>query len=83
MTDSLIKKGSIAYTDAIIDFDAAKIGSSLHASYILFEKKETGYNHLCIAQDSFSENYAESFFNNPTDIFIRNQNIVKVKNVNI
>jgi len=56
VTDSLIKKGSIAYTDAIIDFDAAKIGSSLHASYILFEKKETGYNHLCIAQDSFSEN---------------------------
>lgn len=74
---------SISYTDAVIDFDAAKICSSLHASYILFEKKETGYNHLCIAQDSFSVNYAESFFYNPTDIYIRNQNIVKVKNVNI
>lgn len=74
---------SLSYTDAVIDFDAAKIGSSLHASYILFEKKSSGYNHLCIAEDSFSEKYAESFFYNPTDIYIRNQNIIKVKAVKI
>lgn len=74
---------SLSYTDAIVDFDADKIGSSLHANYILFEKKVLGYNHLCIAEDSFFEKYAESFFYNPTDIYIRNQNIVKVKEVNI
>ena len=74
---------SLSYTDAIVDFDATKIGSSLQASYVLFEKRETGYNHLCIAEDSFSEKYAESFFYNPTDRYIRNQNIVKIRTVTI
>ncbi|MBQ7955765.1 MAG: hypothetical protein IJ282_08435 [Lachnospiraceae bacterium] len=74
---------SLSYSDAIIDFDASKIGSSLQSNYILFEKKDIGYNHLCIAEDSFSRKYAESFFYNPTNLYIHNQNIVKVKKVKI
>lgn len=74
---------SISYTDAIIDFDATKIASTLQADYILCEKKELGYNHLCIAKDDSDKKYVESFFYNPTDIYIRNQTMVKVKNVKI
>ncbi len=74
---------SISYTDAIIDFDASKIGSKLKASYILFEEKRQGYQHLCIAQDMEGKKYAESFFYNSTDLYIRNQSIVKIKSVNI
>lgn len=53
---------TLSYTDAIIDFEAAKIGSSLQSNYILFEEKGLGYNHLCIAENSNTKRYAESFF---------------------
>lgn len=74
---------SLSYTDAIVDFQPSKIGSSLQANYILFERRDVGYNHLCIAKDSCSENYAESFFYNPTSLYIHNQKIVKIKKVEI
>lgn len=75
---------SLSYTDVIINFNPLLINSTLNADYILFEKQSgQGYNHLCIAQDRNGARYAESFFYNPNDLYIRNQNIVKVKKVTI
>lgn len=74
---------TMAYTDVIIDFDAALIGSNLKAKYILVEKKQQGYNHLCVAEDGIGKKYAESFFYNATDLYIRNQRIIKVKCIRI
>lgn len=70
---------SLSYIDALIDFNANLICSSLKSKYILFEKKEQGYNHLCIAQSIKVTKYVESFFFNSTDLYIRNQKIIKVK----
>lgn len=75
---------TLSYTDAIINFNAALIGSNLKAKYILYEQKyHQGYNHLCIAEDSNARRYAESFFYNPTNLYIRNQKRIKVRNVKI
>lgn len=84
--DNFSKKNilTMTYTDAIIDFNASLIGSNLRAKYILFEQKnKQGYNHLCIAEDLKKKQYAESFFYNPTDLYIRNQKTVKVKQIHI
>lgn len=74
---------TISYTDAIVDFNASLIGSNLKAKYILFEKKKQGYNHLCIAEDGNDKKYAESFFYNSTDLYLRNQRIIKIKRIRI
>ena len=75
---------TLSYTDAIVDFDPTLIGSRLKGDYILFEdKKPLGYNYLSVAEDSSHKRYAESFFYNPTDSYIRNQTIVKVCKVEI
>ena len=75
---------TLSYTDVIVDFDATLIKSNLRANYILYEQKDNyGYNHLCIAEDVKGKKYAESFFYNPADIYIRNQNTLKVRNVKI
>lgn len=74
---------TISYTDAIVDFNASLIGSNLRAKYILFEKKKQGYNHLCIAEDGNDKKYAESFFYNSTDLYLRNQRIIKIKRIRI
>lgn len=75
---------SMSYTDAILDFNADLIGSNLKAKYILFEReKQLGYNHLCIAENSNGQKYVESFFYNPTDLYIRNQTKIKIKQVRI
>lgn len=75
---------SIVYTDAIVDFNASPIASKLRGEYILFEyKKMRGYIYLSIAKDSQKKRYAESFFFNSTDVYIKNQKIVKVNKVEI
>lgn len=75
---------SLSYTDAIIDFNPAMIGSDLKAKYVLFEEKEQGcYNHLCIAEADTDKKYLESFFYEPSDLYLRNQNRVKIKKVKI
>lgn len=75
---------SLTYTDAIIDFDATRIRSNLKAKYILYEQRnQQGYNHLCVAKDSLGQKYVESFFYNPTDLYIRNQKTVSVQRVKI
>lgn len=74
---------TMSYTDVIVDFNASLIGSNLKAKYILFEKKQQGYNHLCVAKDRNGKMYAESFFHSPTDLYIRKQNTIKVKCIRI
>ena len=68
---------TMSYTDAIVDFNATLIGSNLNAKYILFEKKMQGYNHLCVAEDGNGKQYAESFFYNSSDLYLRNQKTIK------
>jgi len=75
---------SLTYTDAIVNFNASMIGSKLRGDYILFEnQKSQGYNYLSVAKDAQKKRYAESFFYNPTDLYIRNQIIVKVRKVEV
>ena len=74
---------TMSYTDAIVDFNATLIGYNLNAKYILFEKKMQGYNHLCVAEDGNGKQYAESFFYNSTDLYLRNQRTIKVKCIRI
>jgi hypothetical protein len=72
-----------SYTDAIVNFNGLLIGSNLSADYILFENRNNGYNHLCIAKDKLGKRYAESFFYNQQNLYIRGQHIVKVKYIKI
>ncbi|MBD5393572.1 MAG: hypothetical protein HDR23_08460 [Lachnospiraceae bacterium] len=74
---------TVSYTDAVINFDASLIGSTLSSDYILFEHRNSGYNHLCIAMSSNGTRYAESFFHNPKDLYISGQQVVKIKKVEI
>lgn len=72
---------TLNYTDAIVDFDASKINSSLKSDYILFEEKQKkAYNHMGIALDSIVDRrYVETFFCETTGKYMKNQTIVKVK----
>lgn len=72
---------TLNYTDAIVDFDASKIKSSLKSDYILFEEKQKKvYNHMGIAKDSLiNKRYIETFFHEPTEKYLKGQQIVKVK----
>lgn len=73
---------SLAYTDVILDFDSSRIGSDLKAKYVLYEEKEPGcYNHLCIAEADVNKMYLESFFHEPSDLYLRNQKRIKIKKV--
>ncbi len=75
---------TLTYTDAIVNFNASLIGSKLRGDYILFENQKTkGYNYLSVAKDARQKRYVESFFYHPTNLYIRNQNIVKVSKVEI
>lgn len=76
---------TLNYTDAIIDFNASLINSKLKSDYLLFEERPTGeYNHLGIALDSINGvRYAETFIHNTTDMYIKGQTVVKIKNFKI
>ncbi|SFO03660.1 hypothetical protein SAMN04487831_106130 [Pseudobutyrivibrio sp. UC1225] len=77
---------SLSYTEAIVNFNPSKIGSTLKSDFILFERKGAGYNHLCIATavpSVYSDCYPESFFYRSNDMYIANQTIVKVRKVKI
>ncbi len=71
---------SISYTDAIINFNAKIINSSLKADYLLFEEIPTGeYNHMAIAIDKKSnERFVESFFHEPSKNYLLGQTVVKI-----
>ncbi len=72
---------TLTYTDAVINFDSKRINSKIKSDYLLFEEKENhGYNHLGIAKDPISnKRYIETFFHQSTDMYIQNQQLVKVK----
>lgn len=72
---------TLTYTDAVINFDSKRINSKIKSDYLLFEEKENHeYNHLGIAKDPISnKRYIETFFHQSTDMYIQNQQLVKVK----
>lgn len=74
---------SMTYTDVIIDFNVTRLVSSklLHTKYILYEKEKTGYRQLCIAINASGECYAETFFFEPSDNYIKGQTHEKIHKV--
>lgn len=72
---------TLNYTDAVIDFDASLIPSKLKSDYLLFEERPSGeFNHLGVALDNVNGvRYAETFIHCVNDLYVRNQNVVKVK----
>ena len=72
---------TLTYTDAIINFNPAFINSKIKSDYLLFEEKANNeYNHLGIAIDTTTNNrYIEKFFHQTTDMYIKGQQVVKVK----
>ena len=65
---------TLSYTDAIIDFDASKAHSAIKSDYLLFEKKDIGYNHLGIAIDNRTgTRYVETFFYEPSNQYVQGQ----------
>ena len=75
---------TLNYTDAIIDFNPARLNSKLRSNYILFEEKNTGeYNHMGIAADPSGYNYVESFFHETSDKYISGQHIIPIKTFRI
>lgn len=73
----------LTYTDVIVDFDVNKLANSklTNTKYILYEAEQEGYKQLCIAGKGLNEYYAETFFFESSDDYIRNQKTVKVKTV--
>ena len=74
---------TLSYTDVIVDFNPDLIGSVLKSKYILFERKDAGYDHLGIAKDQSGGTYVETFFYNPTDIYIKNQRVLPITKLKI
>lgn len=72
---------TLNYTDAVVNFNPSIIKSKIKSDFILYEEKNSSsYNHMGIALDKVHGNrYVETFFNEPTDKYIKNQKIVKVK----
>lgn len=72
---------TLTYTDVVINFNPLVIKSKIKSDYILYEKTiNNEYNHLCIAfNEKTQKRYIETFFHQPTDMYIKNQKIVKVK----
>lgn len=73
---------TLTYTDAVINFNPTHIKSKTKSDYLLFEQTpDFGYNHLGIAKDlTTNQRYIETFFHQTTDMYIKNQTIVKVEN---
>lgn len=72
---------TLVYTDAVINFNSALINSKIKSDYLLFEEKENSeYNHLGIATDAITKkHYIETFFHQTTDMYIKNQQVEKIK----
>ncbi len=72
---------SLSYTDAIINFKPSIIHSKIKSDYLLFEQKsDKEYNHLGIAIDNNTQSrYIETFFHQKSDMYIKGQEVVKVK----
>lgn len=72
---------TLSYTDAVINFNPDLIRSRIKSNYLLFEEKANNeYNHLGIVSDlKTHQNYIETFFHQENDMYIRSQQVVKVK----
>lgn len=72
---------TLNYTDVVVNFNPAHINSKIKSDYILFEEKPRHeYNHMGIAMDNKTGvRYVETFFHQPTDMYITGQKVVKVK----
>lgn len=73
---------SLSYTDVVVDFDISKVAKSklVNTKYILFEKdSQNGNRQLCIANDATGGYYPETFFYEPSDYYLKNQTLEKVK----
>lgn len=72
---------TLNYTDAIINFNPLLIKSKIKSDYIFYEEKQNGgYNHMGIAVDKMTGNrYVETFFHEPSNMYISGQKVVKVK----
>ena len=72
---------TLNYTDAVISFNPTLIHSKIKSDYILFEERpKKEYNHMGIAKDDKrGTRYIETFFHQPTDMYIVGQKVVKVK----
>ncbi len=71
---------TLNYTDAVVNFNPNIIHSKIKSDYLLFEQKENNsYNHLGIALDKKKGyRYFETFFREPTNMYLSNQTVVKI-----
>lgn len=71
---------TLTYTDAVINFNSQIIKSKIKSDYLLFEEKGNNeFNHLRIAMDfKTGKRYIETFFHQSDDMYISDQNVVKV-----
>lgn len=77
---------SLSYTDVIINFDITKVQKSklTKTKFILFEKNSKNENrHLCIAGNQTEGFYPETFFFEPSDYYVKNQVVEKIKKFQI
>ncbi len=77
---------SLSYTDVIIHFDITKVPKSqlTNTKFILFETNSKKENrHLCIAGNQTDGFYPETFFFEPSDYYLKNQTLEKVKKFQI
>ena len=71
---------SLSFTEVIVDFDKSKLTTKLNSKYIFFEPKNEGYLHLGIV-DNGKHYSPESFFFENSNYYLKNQRIVKVKQI--
>lgn len=71
---------TLNYTDAVVNFNPNIIHSKIKSDYLLFEQKGNNvYNHLGIALDKKKGyRYFETFFQEPTNMYLSNQTVVKI-----
>lgn len=76
---------TLNYTDAVINFNPTLIKSKIKSDYVLYEQNQNKeYNHMGIALDKTNgKRYVETFFHEPTDIYVNGQTIVKVKSFSL
>lgn len=77
---------TLTYTDVIVDFDVKLLKRSklVNTRYILFEKENDAYRQLCIKQNKNNNlYYAESFFYEKSDDYIKGQIHQKIKSMKV
>lgn len=71
----------------IIDFEPSKTPaqkSSLKSTLLFSRSQNSGYSHLCLAPDARTPlYYPETFFYQPDDFYVKGQNVLTVKKLEI